>query len=131
MSGGNPVLDRDALVTLIDRMIRAEARTEAPPESERGAWLYGGVGPTEYTRPDAHGWMAIIPPTTRVWTPKALVAWHEALRSDFPVDPELLINRSLSLARWPAIERGVRSYLAALSKADPDTVVASAHTQRR
>jgi hypothetical protein len=52
MSDDHLAADRDALVALLDRMIRAEARTEAPPESERGEWLYGGVGALEFTEPD-------------------------------------------------------------------------------
>lgn len=113
MSEDHLAADRDALVALLDRMIRAEARTEAPPESERGEWLYGGVGPLEFTEPDAHGWMAIVPQTSRAWTPKALVAWHEVLRSGLPVSPTFAANPGVSLARWPAIEQKIRAYLAA------------------
>lgn len=116
----DPVLDRDALVTLIDRMIRAEARTEAPPENERGDWLYGGIGALEFTEPDANGWMAIVPPTTRAWTPKALVAWHGALRAFSAVSPALGASPALSLARWPAIERAVQAYLDAAPDLSPD-----------
>lgn len=107
-------MKRDALLALIDRMIRAEARTEAPPESERGDWLYGGVGPIEFTEPDPNGWMAIVPPTTRAWTPKALVAWYEALRVGFSVSPAFATSPVLSLAHWPAIERAVQAYVATL-----------------
>ena len=58
-----PELDRDALLALLDRMLRAEAVTDAPPATERGDWLYGSAG---FTEPDEHGWMTLIFP---VWRP--------------------------------------------------------------
>ena len=53
-----PELDREALLALLDRMLRAEAVTDAPPAAERGGWLYGSAG---FTEPDEHGWMAPLP----------------------------------------------------------------------
>ena len=41
MSMEVPKLDRNALLALRDRMLRAEAVTDAPPAAERGDWLYG------------------------------------------------------------------------------------------
>jgi hypothetical protein len=73
MSDDLPDTEREALAALIDRTLAAEARTDAPPESERGDWLYGGVDPIAFTEPDAHDWMAIEPSTDRAWIPKALV----------------------------------------------------------
>lgn len=92
-------IERDALAALIGRMLQAEARTDAPPESERGNWLYGSVGPTEFTEPDEHGWMAIVPPTTRAWTPKALVYWHAMVWSGLSASPLLASHPAHSLAR--------------------------------
>lgn len=111
-------MEREALAALIGRMLYAEARTDAPPESERGDWLYGGVGPAEFTDPDAHGWMAIVPPANRAWTPKALVFWHEIVKSGGRPSPTLAAHPVHSLARWPAIERAVQTYVAAL----PETI---------
>jgi hypothetical protein len=105
-------IKRDVLAALIGRMLHAEARTDAPPENERGDWLYGGIGPTEFTEPDAHGWMAIVPPTARAWMPRALVFWQEVVRAGFPVSPTLAAHPAHSLARWPAIEKAVRAYVA-------------------
>lgn len=107
-------MEREALAALIERMLHAEARTDAPPENEHGDWLYGGVGPTEFTKPDAHGWMAIVQPTTRAWTPKALVFWHEVVRSGLSASPLLAPHPAHSLARWPTIERAVQAYVATL-----------------
>ena len=36
-------IERDALVALLDRMLRAEAREDAPPKAERSEWMYGSV----------------------------------------------------------------------------------------
>lgn len=33
--------ERDALLALLDRMLRAEAREQAPAQADRGDWLYG------------------------------------------------------------------------------------------
>src|SRR3546814_8947820 len=54
-------LDRNTLVALLDRMIRAEELGDAPPQAERGDRKFGSVDPTEFTEPDEHGWMAIVP----------------------------------------------------------------------
>src|SRR3546814_15120987 len=79
MSMEPPELDRDALLALLDRMLRAEAVTDAPPAAERGDWLYGSAG---FTEPDEYGWMAPAPPAD-IWVPRALVLWRMAiLRSE-------------------------------------------------
>ena len=101
-------LDRDGLVALIDRMIRAEPVADAPPAAERGDWLYGSAG---FTEPDEHGWMAPLP-STDVWVPRALVFWRMAILSDAPVSAKQMRDPRHSLARWPAIERAVRAYVA-------------------
>src|SRR3546814_9438662 len=70
-------LDRNTLVALLDRMIRAEALGDAPPQAERGDWMFGSVDPTEFTEPDEHGWMAIVPSSLpRLWIPRALCFWR-------------------------------------------------------
>jgi hypothetical protein len=89
VTGDTVKAEREALARLISRMIRAEARTDAPPEGERGDWLHGGADPAAFTKPDVNGWMAILPPVAPVWTPKALVFWHEVIRSGFPVSPTM------------------------------------------
>src|SRR3546814_2756402 len=38
-------LDRNTLVALLDRMIRAEALGDAPPQAERGGWMFGSGDP--------------------------------------------------------------------------------------
>ncbi|WP_065847752.1 hypothetical protein [Sphingobium sp. Ndbn-10] len=101
-------LDRDALVALLDRMLRAEARADAPPETERGEWTYGSVG---YTEPDEHGWMAPILP--KVWMPTGLVVWRIWIWSGGTIRREQMDDPRHSLARWPAIEREVQTYMAA------------------
>lgn len=107
-----PELDRDALLALLDRMLRAEAVTDAPPADERGDWLYGSAG---FTEPDEHGWMAPLP-STDIWVPRALVFWRMAILSDAPVSDEQMHDPRHSLARWPAIERAVKAYVADVYK---------------
>lgn len=105
---GADEMDRNALAVLIDRTLRAEARTDAPPEAERGNWLYGGVEPLTFTEPDRYGWMAIEPSTSpKVWIPRALCFWREAVTTGAPVSPELAAHPAHSLARWPAIEAAI------------------------
>ena len=99
-----PTLDRDALLALLDRMLRAEAVTDAPPAAERGDWLYGSAG---FTESDEHGWMAPFPSTDE-WVPRALVFWRMAILSDAPVSDEQMCDPRHSLARWPAIEAALR-----------------------
>ena len=100
-----PELDRDGLVVLIDRMLRAEAVADAPPAAERGDWLYGSAG---FTEPDEHGWMAPAPPAD-IWVPRALVFWRMAVLSDASVSEEQTRDPRHSLARWPAIEHAVKA----------------------
>ena len=102
-----PELDRDALLALLDRMLRAEAVADAPPAAERGEWLYGSAG---FTEPDEHGWMAPLP-SPELWVPRALVFWRMAILSDAPVSDEQMRDPRHSLARWPAIERAVKAYV--------------------
>jgi len=104
MSMEAPELDRDALLALLDRMLRAEVVTDAPSAAERADWLYGSAG---FTEPDEHGWMAPAPPAD-VWVPRALVFWRMAILSDAPVSDEQMRDSRHSLARWPAIEAAVR-----------------------
>ena len=105
---GLPKLDRDALVALIERMLRAEAVSDAPPAAERGDWLYGSAG---FTDPDEHGWIAPIPPAD-VWVPRALVFWCMAVRTGANVSDEQMCDPRHSLARWPAIEAAVGRMIA-------------------
>lgn len=101
--------ERDALLALLDRMVRAEAREQAPAQADRGDWLYGSVGTSE---PDAQGWM--VPPIgPKLWIPRALCFWHLVLRTGGTVSLEQMAHPAHSLARWPAIERAVQAYLAA------------------
>ena len=53
-----PEQDRAALVALLDQALRDETRTEPPPETEQGEWLYAD---TELSQPDANGWMTRVP----------------------------------------------------------------------
>jgi len=104
MSMEVPELDRDALLALLDRTLRAETVADAPPAAERGDWLYGSAG---FAEPDEHGWMAPLP-STEMWVPRALVFWRMAILSDAPVSDEQMRDARHSLARWPAIEAAVR-----------------------
>src|SRR3546814_12268465 len=104
MSMAPPELDRDALLALLDRMLRAEAVTDAPPAAERGDWLYGSAG---FTEPDEYGWMAPAPPAD-IWVPRALVLWRMAILSDVPVSDEQVRNPPHSLAPWPGVQAAVR-----------------------
>lgn len=108
-------LDRGALVALIGRMMRAEALTDAPPETERADWLHGAMDMSE---PDAQGWMGPVGP--KMWVPKALCFWHAALSGGDEVSPTLMAHPLHSLARWPGIERAVQAYMAL--SADCDTM---------
>ncbi|QJU60961.1 hypothetical protein HL653_23920 (plasmid) [Sphingomonas sp. AP4-R1] len=105
--------DGRAIVALLDQAIHAEARTDAPPEAEQRDWLYGGVDPTTYTEPDAHGWMGIVPPSTVGWVPRALVFWHTVLASGGSISREQMRQPAHSLSRWPTIEIAVGDYLTA------------------
>lgn len=107
--------NRQAIVALLDQAIRAEARGDAPPEAERRDWLHGGVDPIQYTDPDEHGWMEIVPPSTKAWIPRALVFWHTVLSSGGTVSREQMRHPAHSLSRWPAIEAAVGDYLIALN----------------
>ena len=98
-----PELDRDALLALLDRMLRAEAVADAPPAAERGDWLYGSAG---FTEPDKHGWMAPLSSTDE-WVPRALVFWRMAILSDAPVNDEQMGDPRHSLVRWPAIKAAI------------------------
>lgn len=99
-----PELDRDALLALLDRMLGAEAGTDAPLAAERGDWLYGSAG---FTEPDEYGWMAPLP-STEMWVPRALVFWRMAI---LPVSDEQMRDLHYLLARWPAIEGAMKAYV--------------------
>lgn len=101
-------LDRDALVKLIDRMLRAEAREDAPPKAERSEWMYGSVDNSE---PDAHGWFAPIGP--KLWMPRALCFWHMIVRTGGTFSLDQMAHPAHSLVRWPAIEQAVKTYMVA------------------
>ena len=104
-------LDRDALLALIDRMMRAEACADAPPPAEKNEWLYGSVDPTAFTEPDEHGWMAIRPSTQpKAWIPRALCFWRTVVAMEGTVSLEQMANPAQSLARWPGIEQAVQAY---------------------
>jgi hypothetical protein len=100
--------DRAALLALVDEALRDEGRTEPPPEAERGAWLKDDI---EWSVPDEHGWIAMVPVRTGIWSPKVLVALQTPLRSGGTLGRELMDDPRLSLVRWPAIARrcGARS----------------------
>lgn len=105
-------MTREALVALIDRTLRAEARTDAPPVAERGDWLHGSLEPLAFTDPDPHGWMAIRPAAEPpVWMPRALVMWQMAMTAYSPVVPGLAVHPAHSLARWPEIDVATRSFM--------------------
>ncbi|MCF8709215.1 hypothetical protein [Rhizorhapis sp. SPR117] len=115
---GSPVLDRDALLALLDRMLRAEARADAPPQAERDDWMFGSIDSTEFTEPDEHGWMAIAPSSLpRMWIPRALCFWRVVVSTGGTITLEQMAHPAHSLARWPAIEQAMRAYLA---MSDPD-----------
>lgn len=97
--------DRDAVLALVTEALRDAGRTEPPPEAEQGDWLRGDA---EWSEPDEHGWVALVPVRLDVWVPKAMVAWQVMLQSGGTVWPEWMDDPRLSLARWPAIEAAVR-----------------------
>ena len=101
-------IERDALVALLDRMLRAEAREDAPPKAERSEWMYGSVDSGE---PDAHGRFAPIGP--KLWMPKALYFWHMIVRRGGTFSLDQMAHPAHSLARWPAIEQVVKTYMVA------------------
>ncbi len=110
---GSAVLDRDALIALLDRMLRAEARADAPAQAERGDWMFGSVDPIAFTEPDEHGWMAIAPSSLpRMWIPRALCFWRVVVSIGGTITLEQMAHPAHSLERWPAIEQAVRAYLA-------------------
>jgi hypothetical protein len=75
--------------------------------------MFGSVDPTEFTEPDEHGWMAIVPSSLpRIWIPRALCFWRMVVSIGGTISLEQLAHPAHSLARWPAIEQAVRSYLA-------------------
>jgi len=104
----SPAMDQDALVALLDAALRAEARSEEPPEADRHGWLYGSLG---YTEPDAHGWVAPILP--QLWMPRALCFWRAAIWSGCAVSREQMRMPGYSLAPWPEIEKEIGAYLLA------------------
>src|SRR3546814_6074010 len=109
-------------------MIRAEALGDAPPQAERGDWMFGSVDPTEFTEPDEHGWMAIVPSSLpRIWIPRALCFWRMVVSIGGTISLEQLAHPAHSLARWPAIEQAVRSYLA-ISAPDLILIRSEEHT---
>ena len=97
--------DRAALLALVDEALRDAGRTEPPPEAELSAWLKGDI---EWSVPDEHGWIAMVPVRTDIWSPKALVALQTTLRSGGTLGRMSMDDPRLSLARWPAIEKAVR-----------------------
>lgn len=96
-------MTREMLEVLIGRMLDAETRTTPPPPGEEEDWLYGSAG---FTEPDEHGWMASIP-SARIWSPRALVFWHMAIRTGASVSEEQRRDPRHSLARWSAIKAAV------------------------
>src|SRR3546814_19123075 len=75
--------------------------------------MFGSVDPTEFTEPDEHGWMAIVPSSLpRKWIPRALCFWRMVVSIGGTLSLEQLAHPAHSLARWPAIEQAGRSYLA-------------------
>ncbi|WP_010188491.1 hypothetical protein [Sphingomonas sp. PAMC 26605] len=105
-----PEGDRDAVLALVTEALRDAGQTAPPLEAEQGDWLRGDA---EWSGPDKHGWVALVPVGLDVWVPKALVAWQVALRSDGLLPPEWMDDPRLSLTRWPAIEAAVRRLYAA------------------
>lgn len=103
--------DRDAIVALLDQTIRAEARADTPTEADRRDWLHGSVDPVEFTEPDDHGWMGVVPAKTEGWIPRALVFWRTVLSSGGSVRRDWMREPVHSLGRWPAIEEAVGDYL--------------------
>ena len=55
--------DREAILALLDQALRDAGRTEPPPEAEQGAWLKGDI---EWSVPDEHGWIAVVPVRTDI-----------------------------------------------------------------
>src|SRR3546814_4020536 len=53
-------LDRNTLVALLDRMIRAEALGDAPPQAERGDWMFGSVDRSEEHTSELQSLMRIL-----------------------------------------------------------------------
>ena len=97
--------DRSEVLALIVQALRDEERTSPPAEAEREGWLKGEF---EWSEPDEHGWIAMVPGRPDVWVPKALVTWRITLESNGTLGRELLDDPRLSLARWPDIEAAVR-----------------------
>lgn len=95
------------LETLLSAL-EAEARTEEPPLNKRDDWLYGSVRYTELEL-NQHGYRKPITPP--VWMPRALLFWHVAIETGYPIVPELGNDPRHSLERWPDVERAVRAYL--------------------
>ena len=96
--------DRAEVLALIDQALRDDERTTPPPEAERIAWLKGEF---EWSEPDEHGWIAMVPGRPDVWVPRGLVTWQIELRSNRTLGRELLDDSRVWLARWPAIEAAV------------------------
>ena len=96
--------DRAEVLALIDQALRADERTTPPPEAGRMDWLKGEF---EWSEPDEHGWIAMVPGRSDVWVPKVLVTWQITLRRGGTFGRELLDDPRVSLARWPSIEEAV------------------------
>lgn len=64
----------------VDRQdAKGRGASDAPPEVERGDWLYS-LEPQALTEPDRHGWMMVRPAAEpAVWIPRALVFWRMAV----------------------------------------------------
>ena len=106
-----PEGDCDAVLALVTETLCDAGRIAPPRDAERGDWLRGDA---EWSEPDEHGWVALVPVRIDVWVPKALVAWQVALQSGRPLQLKWIDDPRLSLARWPAIEAAVgRLYAAA------------------
>lgn len=97
--------DRAEVLILIDQALRDGERTTPPPEAEREDWMKGEF---EWSEPDEHGWVGMVPGRPDVWVPTALVTWQITLQSGGTLGRELLDDPRLSLARWPGIEAAVR-----------------------
>lgn len=117
----NVAMTRDTLAALIGRILDAETRTTPPPSDEVGEWLYGSAG---FTEPDEHGWMAPLP-SARVWSPRALVFWQMAIRTDAQISAEQRRDPRHSLARWPSIEAAVPKLLSSSPKSGSATAICS------
>src|SRR3546814_16447544 len=99
-------LDRNTLVALLDRMIRAEALGDAPPQAERGDWMFGRVDPNEFTEPDEHGWMAIVHSSLpRIWIQTRPCFWRMGVSIGGQISLDPLATSALLLARCAAIQQ--------------------------